>query len=209
MIDAENWMATVNKLASVKRFSQCELAKPEDVLQHSGGVALVCVHIGSKLKREKFEVDMESLMIKAILHDIEESELGDVSRLVKYASEEMRKVFAILERKVAVEIFENAGAESLFGNWENAKQDDEGVIVSFVDTLCAMEKFRDEICYRGNHSMIPLLSISAFENLFSKLFQLDNLFPKSKTILGYRVLCRRIKNEIIQVIDQPKTGEKT
>jgi 5'-deoxynucleotidase YfbR-like HD superfamily hydrolase len=170
------WLNTVQKLSCVKRFSQSHLAKPESVLEHTGQVAMVCLHIGQLLIEEGHHVDMGALLKKALIHDIEESTTGDVSKPTKYHTQELRDQFAMLESDVAHKIFFDADV-NLHQEWSEAKAQKEGMIVSFADTLCAILKFEDEILCRGNKTMSELLSQTAFATLAEKCEKLCEAYP--------------------------------
>lgn len=198
----KNWINIVKKLSSTNRFSQAALAKPENVLEHSGMVTLISLNIAKRLYIEGFDVDIGIVLEKAILHDIEESETGDVSKPSKYFSKELRTEFNRLEQKVANSIFNDAGTGILLNTWTCSKdQTHSGKIVSFVDTLCALIKFHDEICIRGNKSMAPLLSDEAFPALIRKMNRLFTSFPGSVVLQDYNTFCSTIEANIIESME--------
>jgi 5'-deoxynucleotidase YfbR-like HD superfamily hydrolase len=198
-MEAKNWTDTLQKLSCIKRFSQTELCKPENVLEHTGMVALVALHIGECLNAEGMKIDIGSLMTRALLHDIEESELGDVARPVKYSSPDMREMFADLEIKTAEDIFYNSGSSQMFRFWSTAKENitTDGLIIKYSDTLCAALKFHDEIVVRGNKSMLPLMSENIFTALDGLLYELASAIGGDSPVLNsYRMLNAEIQAQI-------------
>lgn len=197
---AESWVKTIKKLSCVKRFSQTEMAKTENVLDHTGMVALVCHHIGvSLINVDNVQVDIGSLLQKALLHDIEESEIGDVARPAKYSSDAVRHSFAGLEYETAMSIFEDAAMPASINIWAGSKSDDlEGQIVKYADALCAVIKFHDEIYIRGNMSMVDLMAPGLFDNLDKLLHNINNYtgLVSSRTVIEYYKLNNRMQYQI-------------
>lgn len=174
---------TIERLSCVRRFSSHLLAKDENVLEHTGKVALLCLHIGSELAYEGFVIHNSELLSKALLHDIEESVTGDIIHPVKYASPGVTKVFKEVEYDIAESIFEESFESTLpFALWEDAKDGAEGSIVAFVDVLCALYKMEDEIINRGNASMKNAVSQTSIETLKEKFHNMRQYFPESKTM---------------------------
>jgi 5'-deoxynucleotidase YfbR-like HD superfamily hydrolase len=198
-MQAKNWTNTIKKLSCIKRFSQTELCKTENVLEHTGMVALIALHIGESLNNEGAEINMGTLLKRALLHDIEESEIGDVARPVKYSSDAMRVMFADLERHITKTIFGNAGSYSMFSWWESAKDamTFDGMIIKYADALSTVLKFHDEIVVRGNRSMLPLMSKNIFISLDKLLYQLaDAVGGDSEVLNSYRMLNAEIEAQI-------------
>lgn len=194
-----NWIKTIEKLSCVKRFSQCELSKAENVLEHSGFVSLISYQISKKLCEEGFEIDVGLSVIKSLIHDVEESKIGDISKPSKYNSTESRDIFHKYECDVSREILSQASLSNSYEIWESAKNGPEGAVVSFSDTLSAILKFHNEIFQRRNMTMIDLLLPTAFVALSEKLSALELLFKDSKIIREYSVFCKKIESDIIGV----------
>jgi len=199
MNQVKEWIGTIENLSCVKRFSQCFLHKQENVLEHSGMVSLVCLQLSTLLRKEGYEIDIEKILTKSLIHDSEESVIGDVSKPSKYSSDELRKLFGVYEKTVAMKIFHDAGLEGVMGNWEGAKDGPEGKIIAFVDTLSAIMRFHNEIVMRGNKTMIELLSPTAFDALFGKLNKVCECYPNSKILKEYEEFCWDVKEQITGV----------
>lgn len=198
----KSWINTIKKLSTVSRFSQTELAKKENVLEHTGMVALISLHIVEQINSENgFRVDREKVLLKAILHDIEESVIGDVSNPSKYYSDGLRGAFYDLEVNVAGVLFNESKLPQLLLTWTDAKNGLEGQIVAFADTLSAIIKFHDEIVLRGNRTMIPLLSPTAFETMFKKLSEINFGWNTPACMSHYRIFCENLKSELEKAIE--------
>jgi len=205
-MQAESWVGTIKKLSCVKRFSQTEMAKPENVLDHTAMVALICSHIGASLMdNDGVYVDMGMLLQRALLHDIEESEIGDVARPAKYSSEVVRDSFATLEHQTAQKIFKDANVQGFKHIWMRAKaQDFEGLIVKYADALSAVVKFHDEIYVRGNMSMVDLMAVGLFDNLDNLLTDIAKHtgLQSSKTAIEYYKLNNVMQYQIARRVEQ-------
>lgn len=194
----KNFNRVVDKLSCVQRFSQFTLSKPEDTLSHTGKVALLCVQISESLLDEGIEIDQGLLLKKALVHDLEESLIGDVVRPVKYHSAEMRNCFKNLEAETMAKIVTSCfnGAE-IVKAWTLAKKEKEGSIVSFVDTMCALATIENEIFERGNNSMKAALTDTCIETIRKRLEEMESYFPESKTMRELRDytidICERLE----------------
>lgn len=174
----------IEKLSGVQRFSSQFLIKKENVLEHTAQVAMICHYIGSELNAEGYQVNMGELLSKALLHDIEESVTGDVIRPVKYSSDEMYSLFKKQENVIAHNLIKSVynDDKDVYLTWYHAKDGEEGAIVAFADTMCAMYKIRSEINDFGNKSVASAMTDTAIGTLKDKFYALDNLFPESPFI---------------------------
>lgn len=144
----------ISDLASVNRYSQSRLNNNESVLEHSGGVSLLCYFIGVELRKFNLDVDFEKLLSKAILHDCDEVVTGDIAMPVKYHSMILREEIGKMEQKNVLEIsLELTGSEEMFDSWKRAKDGKEGAIVSLCDSLSVLYKLYDEVVMRGNKTL--------------------------------------------------------
>ena len=141
------------------------LASKESVLEHVGMVALISLQIGESLNREGKRVDIEKLLTKSLLHDIEETIVGDLPRPTKHHSIELRNLIRELESESAYEVLRDADLTAYFQHWSQSKEGPEGKIVAFVDILVVLIKFHDEIIRRGNSTMINMISPTTFESV--------------------------------------------
>ena len=70
----------VTTLSGIRRFSLIKLVHQENVLEHTGMVAIFAYLIGARINaRMEGMIDMERLLRKAIVHDFDECVTGVVS----------------------------------------------------------------------------------------------------------------------------------
>lgn len=183
MYNFNKFNKTVDRLSCVNRFSSNKLSKDENVLEHTGKVALLCYHIGMSLSHEEFDIDIERLLSKALLHDIEESVTGDIIRTTKYATPEIVRAFKDGEVAIAERLLNDQfHDEQAFEMWKVSKSGATGDIVAFVDVLCAMYKMDDEINVRGNKSVANTISDTSVDTLRIKFKAMESHFPESDTM---------------------------
>ncbi|RLC99272.1 MAG: hypothetical protein DRI46_09785 [Chloroflexi bacterium] len=139
------------RTAIVTRYSQAHLSRPENVLEHTGFVCLFCMIVGSRHP----SVDMGELMKKAVVHDLEESMIGDVANPVKYANKEIHTALENIGRIAITEIAHDVGFNSLPGIWARSKDETiEGRIVKIADVVSVLGKIYEEVVLYKNHSIV-------------------------------------------------------
>jgi 5'-deoxynucleotidase YfbR-like HD superfamily hydrolase len=197
-----NWITTIQKLSNVKRYSQASLVKQENVLEHSATVALIGLHIAHSLAADGFKyINSGEIVTKALLHDIEESEIGDIASPAKYHTKEISKAIKEMEEGIADKIFDAAGLPLLFDTWKTAKQNPSGVIVAFADSMTVLVKVHDEIVLRGNKTLAGVIKDLNFGILRSKHKRLAALFHSgNRTVMEYHVLMEQMIEEIQGVL---------
>lgn len=155
------------------------LAKEENVLEHSGMVALLAMYISEQINKDGGETSIESILKKALLHDMQESITGDICSPMKYSSKDLQKIVEeqefIAMSKISIDIDSN----SVMDAW--MKSDDVGTceIVNFCDSLCVLLKFHDEIICRGNLAIKHSISLRLIDGLRDKLNKIHLIFPAS------------------------------
>lgn len=142
-------------LAGTQRFSNASLIHHESVLEHIGQVCLCCYFICQELAADS---DLtESVLKKAVIHDVEEVLTGDIPRPIKYASEETQRAFHILEqeaiKKVAASL-QLCDPALVITHHHYAKIGKCGLIVEMADLLAVIYKIHHEVIERGNRSMM-------------------------------------------------------
>jgi len=175
------------------------LCKEESVLEHAGMVALTALRIGI----ETDGIDIKELLIRSLIHDIEECMTGDLPSPTKYVTKEVREGLAYFEKYCAGKILNDAGLSILMKSWENAKVSREGDIVAFSDAFTSLLKFHDEIIIRGNKSMIPLISPMLFQKCERALDRL--LFTRNSkppVIYEYLKVVTSMINDLKEVCDE-------
>jgi 5'-deoxynucleotidase YfbR-like HD superfamily hydrolase len=123
----------LRKLLFAKRFSRDLLIMPESVLQHIGFCTSYALFVSERLNRSGIQVNQGLLLRRAVLHDFEEAETGDVPRPTKYHSDKSRAALETFATESARSIF-HAPYNDFFSTWENCKDDSiEGVILRLTD----------------------------------------------------------------------------
>jgi 5'-deoxynucleotidase YfbR-like HD superfamily hydrolase len=157
------FFSVAQAMASLTRYSQDKLAAPEDVLKHSGFVTLICyflcLELNSVAKNRDEEIDLADLLPRAIVHDLDEIAVGDISRPTKYYNDETIAMFEKLKligiKKVVHELqFTQKVAELVLVDHSTAKQGRVGFIVDVADKAAVVYKLWDECLMRGNLTLI-------------------------------------------------------
>lgn len=156
----------VNQLECAHRYSQIQLTREENVMEHTG---FVCMYV--YLLWFRFMTVTGSSMFnlglalqKAVCHDIDEVITGDVPRTTKYASESIRLEFQSLEARGVSQIALNLclhehdeAYDTFLGNWQNAKSNtSEGLIVKYVDLIAVVYRLWAEVILKNNMCMMPV-----------------------------------------------------
>jgi len=147
-------VSVLGAMASITRFSQSILAKPENVLEHTGFVAIMSLAIAKEIERQrgKGSVDIGLLLEKCLVHDMDEVSTGDISRPTKYSSKEMLELMESLSARAIVDI-SNQCQVTFYDNWYDAKKEKTGSIVELSDALSVVYKAHDEVVMRGNKTI--------------------------------------------------------
>ena len=134
-----------HQLSAVRRFSRDHMIDRESVLEHMGFCGFFAYCIADRLKGHGVVVNVEKLLRRIIVHDLDEATLGDIPRITKYWSPEVKEQFAIAERD-AVFNLQHLLDVSFLADWSNAKSDDlEGYIVKLTDLAAVCYKVWTEI----------------------------------------------------------------
>lgn len=184
----------MNGLASIVRYSQSTLCRPESVLEHTGQVACLCLIIGKNLTSLGAEIDMGLLLEKALVHDMDETVTGDVARPTKYYSDEIKRELDNLSRESIAQIGKNINCN--MWEWVVAKDGIEGSIVAIVDGLAVLCKAHDEIVMRGNKRIIFGGAKGLIERLSANVDFLVHSVGCEKYFRELEDGCRELKHEI-------------
>lgn len=138
-------------LSNVMRYSMTHSIKRESVLEHTGMAVMLSYFIGLHLKSD---VNMEMLLSRAVVHDLDEVATGDIPRPTKYYKQELTDLLKQLEnesvKKITCSI--DTSPSDIVYDWQHAKHGKEGFIVSIVDCLCVVAKIHEEIVVFNNNS---------------------------------------------------------
>jgi 5'-deoxynucleotidase YfbR-like HD superfamily hydrolase len=192
------------RLSSVKRFSQSHLAKPENVMEHTGEICFFSYCIGHAINSitKDNTVDMGILMSKAVVHDIDECFTGDIAMPMKYASTQIRNSLAVVEEAYVKEISKDGLIE--LNHWKDAKKGVEGSIVAFCDVVCAISKFHNEIVVLSNGSMRLLLESknNVINRAQDKVDEISSLTKDCQNHGEIEVYLFELAQEIIEIIEE-------
>lgn len=140
-------------LSAIQRYSHTKLLSPESVLEHSGFVALISYYICQRLNNVGENLDTGLAVIKAIVHDIDESVTGDIPRITKYYNNEIHNALDDLSVLAVSGMVHCLDLSSLFDHWDQAKLGREGAVVALADIVAVVNKVYEEVVSYGNTSM--------------------------------------------------------
>lgn len=144
-------IALAQELTGVIRFSGVRSVVQENVLEHIGFCALYALTLGMKACSAGYTCSLVEVLARAIVHDIEEGETGDIQRKTKYATKEIHSALENLAEVKAKTVMQALGLPYHF--WENSKADDmEGAIVRLADLAAVVSKIEQEYVTLGNKS---------------------------------------------------------
>ncbi len=191
-----------SRMSSVQRYSQTRLNNPESVLEHTGCVVLTCYIFGEILLGEKYYINLETLLCRAVAHDIDEIVTGDIPRPTKYFSTEVRDMFKGIEEvgmaQVCTDLEMGDVAEGrMYLHWHLAKMDTEGLIVKIADRLAVVYKAWQEYMMYGNKMVIGHMRRSK-EVIQDASVLFRSYFPESilnETLFQAVEMCDTIKGD--------------
>lgn len=204
MFNAFDLAKFYRQASSVRRYSTINLAKDENIAEHSMHVAFLCYTIGSELKKkcDSFVINLESCCIYAIFHDLDELITGDIPRATKYHSQEMHKAAETLANFAQDQLSGIFNIDKSLFNYKETASEDEKYLIKACDFLSVILKIYWEL-ESGNldaRDMIPEITKYAEElsqkslvaNLIYKdyMLQIFEEFKKfsSHDKLNFRVL---------------------
>jgi len=194
----------IGGLSAVQRYSQTKLATPENVLEHTGFVAMLAYFIGLELKKNGHEVDFSYLLQKAIAHDIDEVITGDIPSPTKNGHEKVKEALYEVEYKnmgfISNELF---GDNYLLNIWDDAKDGPEGSIIALCDLLSVIYKVYDEVILRGNLTIAGHAN-SLIETLNKKMRLIRKHYPLNEFTDGFDSIYSNARIMIDEIIERGK-----
>lgn len=177
----------LNQLGSVARYSRDHVHRRESVLEHIGFCARYALLLGLRFKATGVDLNLQSLLIKALSHDDDEAFMGDTPRTTKYASEELAEAFKAAEFAAVDRLSKRIEGLS-FEVWVDAKSGDlEGQLVKLIDTTAVVYKIWSEICLFGNIS---------FERVLHELYHI----LEKQSLEGYHPTVKRFYIELKNIM---------
>lgn len=141
----------LNRLRYIRRYSTSLVLHSENVAEHSYYVTLYALYVTAWVNNQKVTefkgkpvVDLEKVLIRAIIHDTDESISGDFQRPFKYSSkkltEMLKEAAQILIEKVFVSLTNMHNFNYFLSlQWHTDKDDTlEGKIIDFCDYLAVV-----------------------------------------------------------------------
>ena len=137
----------IDQMSNVRRWSHAYCHKPESILEHTAVVSIIALALAAKLG-----ADVEKVLERALLHDMEETVTGDIPTPTKYhnpaITEEIKRFEAIAAKEVCYSYF----GEWAWKVWREAKDDSlEGEIIRVADAGAVVLKIQQEKAL-GNRS---------------------------------------------------------
>lgn len=160
-----------------------------NVAAHSFKVTKIAQYLGTVEEYRGSTVDWKSLYEKALNHDFAEIFTGDIKTPVKYASGELKKLFAQVEEEM-VETFISEEIPQHFQNiyrerLQEGKDDSlEGQILSVADKIDLLYETLGEIQKRNPEPLfyeiyeMSLETIMQFDHLYSVQDFIENIVPE-------------------------------
>lgn len=165
-----------NQLENAHRYSQMQMTRDENVMEHTGFVCqfayLLWMDLSNQSLTGQEPFDLGIALRKAVCHDLDEAITGDVPRTTKYVSEEIREAFAKVEREGVMKLRDALGLKGLtadlfFDNWDSAKGDREGLVIKYADLAAVVYRLWVEVILRRNMSFMPVaLGVQKYLNQF-------------------------------------------
>ena len=204
-------------MASITRYSQIHLLKPESVLEHTGFVCLFSYMLAEEMNSKcDDKIDMGCLLKKAVVHDMDEVVTGDIPRPTKYFNKESQAAFEKIAENGMAQIIDELDVGHLpekerveiFSNWLNSKSGPEGAVISMADLAAVVFKIWDEVILLGNKKLVLQGTqvagyIDAYE---AKLEKNDSLSVEQKEVIGTISLQLKSICNSVRRIEDPMLG---
>lgn len=191
MKDKNDFIHWICKLTSVPRFTGSYLVQPQSGADHAFRASMIALQIVDDYnngKAKKDQISREEVLLKTLLHDVEESVIGDLPTPVKYITPEFRESVKKVEEKAMKDfVLQDAGpnAEEYYKLWEQAKQGKSGKIVKLADKIEGFVKINFEI-RQGNAGLISAYYETT--KWFDEYHELVAEFPKALDLVNrYRI----------------------
>lgn len=171
------------RLTNTSRFSQFQLCVPENVMEHSASVTMLCFFMADSIEKElkKDLFDYKELFTKALFHDFDEFATGDISRPMKYASKEIRDEIYKVEKNTVQNFAKQINCFEVFNSWISAKDDSlEGGLVALADKFVIVTKVYDEAVRRGNMTISECIPDKIIEDICNIVYEFYNRLDVNK-----------------------------
>lgn len=144
------------RLGNIYRFASLKLDKPYNGAEHSFRVAVLAMCIADQynVTHPTKKINVEEVLRKALLHDIEESLMGgDLPTPIKNRSAKFKAEYLALGTELMKETVQDSPLPEYYLKlWKEDKQQESGEVIRVADWLEALSAAHYEII-RGNLSM--------------------------------------------------------
>lgn len=153
----QNALEIIDQASNVRRYSRDFMIKPEDVLQHVGFCVSFVYMIGKRVDPKGERLNLGDAVIRATVHDFEETITGDVVRPTKYANAQVTAGLNEYEHFAMLRVQTTLGV-NIYEDWRTAKNETlEGHLVRVADYAAVVYKVMTEIGMYGNKSFMRVL----------------------------------------------------
>jgi 5'-deoxynucleotidase YfbR-like HD superfamily hydrolase len=132
----------VCRLTSIKRFAALKLDREYSTADHSYRVAMLSQFIVDDYNERNPDkkINAEEVLRKALIHDLEESFIGDIPTPAKKMNQDFSEAYERLAQRVMKEeiLLNCPTPEKYFDLWKNQKDGETGEIIKLADTLEAL-----------------------------------------------------------------------
>lgn len=141
--------------ATVTRYSNSKLIREESVMEHTGSVSFMCLILGRKIRAAGHAINIEDLLTRSLIHDIEESRIGDIANPTKYHNESIKSALDAVAAESMDIILNRISSNDLLPIWDQQKNSSiEGRLLKFCDVLSVLLKIYEEVIIYHNYSLI-------------------------------------------------------
>jgi 5'-deoxynucleotidase YfbR-like HD superfamily hydrolase len=145
--------------------------------------------------------NMEVLLTKALIHDVDEAFSGDVIRMFHRDGGDLERLIhdraGLMVRRFVSQVTNNNESMELqfMHNWEKAKDKDtvEGCIVAYADFLSVLSYVVQEVDGGNRRLLDHLADIEEYAESFSSDHRFDFLW---EVVEGHRSMVTWLKNEL-------------
>lgn len=163
------------QMDAIRRYSRDRLLKEESVLCHTGWACVWLVIAGQDY--EDYcgeELDWGKLMRRAAVHDIDEIGTGDIPRVTKYATPEIRESMQAIELH-SIKQTQREIETDILHLWLDSKDGSpEGELLALADLASVVYKAWDEIMTLGN-SGFTQVAVECAHFVYEKIQELRKI----------------------------------
>lgn len=164
------------RLSTAERYSGVYLSRKDSVSDHTTQVGLLGLLIANDLRQLAQDVSLESVALKSLTHDIDESITCDVPRNVKYYNSHIKESLDEVSDVSVKSISNYHNFPDLYTIWNTSKDSSlEGFIVKISDMIHVIVKLREELVILNNmHMLKVLIEIDGHLSSISKYIDSDD-----------------------------------